>query len=429
MPSTRLNLSRRALTASAALLSVLAAFPAAAQDLAAAIADAMANAPLVAEADAGAAAAKARLDAARAEGNPLLRVEGSVGAGRIDNGGFFGITADNVNPVGLQATAEMPLFAGGRIAAATAQARGGAEAAHQGAEGARRQLTLEVVAAYADVLISRRMEDRYRGLLAALDEVARGAGLRFKTGDIAKSELALAQARQAGARAGLAQAEGRRISAEARFERLTGKAPLGLAPLPAAPAVPASLDEALDMARASWPGLLQARAGLDAARAGVRAAHAESLPTVGVYAEAAHVRDQFFPGYRADSASVGLRGRWTIFAGGRIAAKQREAGSELTASEARLRGAGLALDGAVIDAWQAWQTAGKMVEAGRARADAAAEALRSTRLEAQVGAQPTLAVLDAEREAIEADAAAIEAEGNRLVAAWRLRALTGIAAP
>jgi outer membrane protein len=38
---------------------------------------------------------------------------------------------------------------------------------------------------------------------------------------------------------------------------------------------------------------------------------------------------------------------------------------------------------------------------------------------------PTLAVLDAEREAVEAEAALIEAEGKRHVAAWRLNALTG----
>ena len=62
---------------------------------------------------------------------------------------------------------------------------------------------------------------------------------------------------------------------------------------------------------------------------------------------------------------------------------------------------------------------------GPGKSDAAAEALRGTRLEAQVGAVPTLAVLDAEREAVEAEAALIEAEGMRHVAAWRLKALTG----
>ena len=60
----------------------LVAPPAAAQDLAAVLSDALANAPTLAVASAGEAAANARLDRARAESNPLLRVEGSAGTGR-----------------------------------------------------------------------------------------------------------------------------------------------------------------------------------------------------------------------------------------------------------------------------------------------------------------------------------------------------------
>ena len=79
----------------------------------------------------------------------------------------------------------------------------------------------------------------------------------------------------------------------------------------------------------------------------------------------------------------------------------------------------------VIDAWQGLDTANRTIAASEARVAAANEALRGTRLEAQVGAKPTLAVLDAEREATEAQAALLEAQGRRHVAAWRLNALTG----
>ena len=128
-------------------LSCCLAVPAMAQDLPTAIADALAHAPALAEAEAGEAAAKARLDRARAESNPLLRVEGTAGYGRIDNGGFFGITADDVTPLAVQATAEMPLYAGGRIASAVAQARGGAEVARLGAVQVRLQTVVQAVSA------------------------------------------------------------------------------------------------------------------------------------------------------------------------------------------------------------------------------------------------------------------------------------------
>lgn len=401
-----------------------AASPAAAQDLAAAISGAL-ESPTLAEASAGEAAANARLDRARAERNPLLRVEGSAGAGRIDNGGFFGITADNVNPVGLQAVAEMPLFTGGKISSAVSQAKGGADVAKLQHEQVRLQMMVRAVAAYSEVLTSRKLEARYQGLVDQLAETERQAGLRFRVGDIASTELAQARARRAEADAGFAQAQGRRVSAESAFQHLTGLEPHELAPMPPAPRTPATLGDALTSARQNNPALKQAKLGTDIARAGVRSAKAEGLPTLGVFAEAAHVRDQFFPGYRADSVSVGVRGRWTIFAGGRVAAQSRAASAELQASEARLKDAGKVIDDAVIDAWQGLATARRVAEASRLRNTAAAEALRGTRLEAKVGAKPTLAVLDAEREAIEAEAAQLQAEGMEIVAAWRLNALTG----
>lgn len=407
------------------LLAGAAASPAAAQDLPAAIADALATAPVLAEAEAGAKAAAARTDRARAEGNPLLRVEGTAGYGRIDNGGFFGITADNVTPLALQATAEMPLYAGGRIASAIAQAKGGAAAAKAGADQARLQTIVQAVATYSDVLAARKLSARFGQLVTQLTEVERQAGLRFKAGEIPSSEVAQARARRAGAEAALAQAEGRRASAENAYQRLTGKAPGALAPLPVPPAVPASLDAALDLARSGNPALKQVEQGTTVARAGVRAAKAEGLPMVGAYAEAAHVRDQFFPDYRADSVAVGVRGRWTLMAGGRVSSAVRAADADLDAAEARERQARLALDGTVIDAWTGLETAQRALDASRLAHEAAAEALRGKRLEAKVGSVPTLAVLDAEREAAEAEAALIEAEGRRQVAAWHLNALTG----
>lgn len=301
--------------------------------------------------------------------------------------------------------------------------------ARHGAEQARLQTVVLAVSTYAEVLTARKLEARYGQLVSELAETERQAGLRFRAGEIASSDLAQARARKAEADAGLAQAQGRRASAEAAYQRLVGKPAGDLAALPPVPPVPPTLGEALDMARSANPALQQARAGVDVARAGLRSARAEAMPTVGAFAEAGHVRDQFFPGYKADSVAVGVRGRWTLWAGGRVAAQARAAGAELNASEARARQADQALEGMVIDAWQGLVTARRMTEASRLRSDAAAEALRGTRLEAQVGAKPTLAVLDAEREAIEAEAALLQADAMQTVAAWRLNALTGTVAP
>ncbi len=411
------------------LFCLAASPPAAGQDLSATIADALAHAPAAAESRAGEAMAKARLDAARAESNPLVGVDGSWGVGRIDNGGFFGFAAAHTNPLSLRASGELPLYAGGRTAAAIAGAKGGVAIAHDQAEQSHLAVIVEAVATYADVLSARRLTARTHQLLGELTEVERQAELRFKTGEIPASDLAAAKARLAEGNAGLAQAEGRLTSAESHYQRLTGHAAGDLATLPPPPVIPASLDEATDRAHAKNPVLHQADGGITVAQAGVRAARAESLPTVGAFAEGSRMRDEFFPGYRADAVTVGVRGHWTLWAGGRTAAKIHEADANLDASEARAREMRQAVDAAVIDAWSAFHTAQRMVEATTARVAATQEALRSTKLEAKVGARPTLAVLDAEREAMAADAAEIDAEGQKLVAAWQINALTGNVAP
>jgi len=406
---------------------LLAASPEWAQshDLNATIADALAHAPVLAEAQAGEAQAQARLDGAKAQGNPMLSLEGQIGAGRIDNGGFFGFTAQNVTPLALRAGAEMPLYAGGRVAAAIDQARGGQAMATLALADARARVTVGAVAAHAEVLTARRIEARYQQLASELAEVEKQARLRFQSGEIPASDLAAATARRAEGEAGLASAQGRRMTAEAQYRRVTGHEAGALAPLPALPATPPSLDEAMDSAHRSNPTLAQAEKGIDIARAGVRGAKAESLPIIGAFAEATRSRDQFFPDYRADAMAMGIRGRWTLFAGGRTAAKIHEADAALDASEARAREAREQIDAAIIAAWTGLKTAHRMVEASAARSAATAEALRSVQLEAKVGAKPTLAVLDAEREATAADAAMIEAEGQRMIAAWQLNALAG----
>lgn len=408
-----------------ALPLCLPAATARAQDLATTLADALSHAPALAEAQADNAAARARFDAARAQGHPLVAVEGEIGTGRIDNDGFFGFTAQNTTPLALKAGAEMPLYAGGRVAAAIDQARGGMDVAQLGLADARARIMVGAVAAYAEVLTARRIEARYDQLLGELNEVERQAGLRFKTGEIPASDLASATARRAEGQAGLAQAQGRRVTAEAQYRRLTGHDAGALSPLPSPPPTPLTLEEAIDGAHQNNPALAQAEKGVDIARAGVRAAKAESLPTIGAYAEATRTRDQFFPDYRADAVSVGIRGRWTLWAGGRTSAKIHEADANVEGSEARARDARDQIDTAVISAWTGLSTARRMAEATLARSAAADEALRSTRLEAKVGAKPTLAVLDAEREAVTAQAAHIEAEGQSLVAAWQLDALVG----
>jgi outer membrane protein len=401
------------------------ALPARATTLDEAIAAALAHAPEIAASDAEADAAKGRLDQAQSGRLPTMTLSGTIGVGRLDPKEFFGLGAEDVVPRAAQATIEQPLFTGGRVEAGIDQARAGVAAAEAGKSATRSHLVAAAVQAYGDVLTTARLIELYERLVAETTEIERQAQLRYRAGESPSTDISQAAARLAEARAGLARAEGQQVSARARFSNLTGLNSFELQPLPANPALPATLEEAMETAMRDNPSLAKAEAAVRQARAMTRGARAQRLPAVGAFAEAAMVRDQFFPDYRADSATVGIRARWELFSGGRVSGKISEASGEERAAEARLRAVRLQIEEQVISVVQNVRTAQLIEQAAGEQANAASEALTSVRHEVRVGMKPQLDLLDAEREVIAAEAAALRARADRIVAAYQLLSLLG----
>lgn len=412
----------RSFALSVLLLAVAA--PAAAVTLEEAQAAALASNPAIAESDARLDEAQARVRQADGALLPTATIQGSYGAGRLDPKGYFGLQAADVTPRTAMATLEQPLFAGGRILAGRDGARSARSGAEAGGRLARARLSVEVAAAYAALATARREIALRQGQLAMMREIERQAGLRYKAGDAPSTDLSQARARLAEAEAGLEGARADEASAAARFAELTGLPGNDLAPVPPPPPAPDSRDAAVAAALSANPALAASAGAAQAAAAQAKAAKADWLPMVGAYAEASRVRDQFFPDYAADQAVVGVRARWTLFDGGRQG-RIDEASASASAARAAEAGARRAVEAATISAWEGLGAARRMAEAAARRRTAAAEALRATRLEVKVGMKPQLALLDAEREALDADLMAIRADGAVLTAGWQLKALTG----
>ena len=115
---------KRALPLLACLLASVA-MPAQATTLEEAIAAAMTHAPEIEAARADADAADARIKEARGQGLPSATLSGTIGYGRLDPQGYFGLPAANVTPRAAQLTIEQPLYMGGRVSAGIAQAKAG----------------------------------------------------------------------------------------------------------------------------------------------------------------------------------------------------------------------------------------------------------------------------------------------------------------
>ena len=408
----------------ALLLAALAA-PAGAVTLDDAIAAALAHDPSITIADADRDAAGGRVAQARAGSLPSVRVSGSIGVGQLDMLGFFGFGNNSVTPAAAQASVEQPLFSGGRVTAEKDRARAGLAVAEAGRTNARGQLTSAVAAAYGGVLTTATMVESLRRLRDQTIEINRQAGLRFKAGESPSTDVSQAATRLAEAQGGLAAAEGAQATARAQYRNLVGEDPVGLAPLPAGPPAPTTLDEAIALAGTNSPDIARAEAALAVARAANRGAQAERMPTVGAFAEAGIVRDQFFPNYSANAATVGVRANWQLYNGGRTGGRITETTAEASAAEARVRAARQQVEENVITLFERLRTAQLVAVAAADQARASEQARISVAHEVRVGMKPQLDLLDAEREAALATARVAQADAARVTTAFQLSAALG----
>lgn len=413
----------RAVLALTLLAGAVASSSASAMTLPEAIAMARRANPELAQVQAQSDAALARLAQARAGRLPSLTLSAEAANGTSDLGGFFGFGQSDVTPRAASLQLRQPLFSGGGVSAAIAQAGEGRAAALAEVGGATAMLSAQVAAAYVGVQTAQDMLTLSQAQVAQMDTIAAQAQLRFKGGEIPRTELDQAMARQAESRAALARAEGQVAKSRAHFVSLVGAEPDDLETEVVLPATPASLDEAIATASQSSPLLLAAQAAERAAQAGVRYARAERAPSLALTATASTARDQFFPGYRADGVTVGVQGRWTLFSGGLVSARVDEAGAQLRLAQARLDSARTQVREAVIGAWGDVVTARAVQRAATDQARAATSALDSVRHEVRVGQKPLLDLLDAEREALAAQNAMVAARGEATISTYRLNAL------
>ena len=410
-----------------AVMSILAAAPSGAwaTSLDDAIALALRTNPDTVEARANIDFADARVREAWSAALPQVSLSGAAGHGRTDLGGFFGFGKADVDPRMAQIELRENIFSGGAVLAGIDQARRGRSAAQFSAQSTKARLTARVAQVYGGVLYAQTVFQLATQYLGATDEVARQAKLRFDAGEIPKSDLAQANARHAEGLATLARARELLADARAQYRTVVGEEPGQLDPLPAPGVAPADLDALIATAGDANPDLSAANAAVQAARAGLRQAQGERMPSVAIVASAATTRDEFFPGYRSDGTTIGVQGHWTLFSSGGVSARISEARANLRRAEAELGKAQSAVREGVIAAWSAVTAAAASRDAVDAQVKAQQMALDSIRQEVRVGQRTTLDLLNAERDLLDAQSKLAAVRTAQATAYFQLQAVVG----
>jgi len=336
-----------------------------------------------------------------------------------------GVTRGSVgNDATVGIAMELMLWDAGRTSMSVEAKKEVVLATREALRGVEQRVLLTAVQAYMNVRAASETLALRQNNVRVITEELRAAKDRFEVGEVTRTDVALAEARLAGARSALAQAQGELAISVEDFRFSTGRKPGALTPPPALGMPAAGLDAAKVLAMRRHPDMIRAGHEITAAELGLRAAKTSSLPTVnltGRYGLTDDLNSNFF----TRGGSVGLEASGPIYQGGRLSALERPAPARSDAARGNLHNVRHSIAQGVGSAWARVEVARAARTASEEQIRAARVAFRGVREEATLGARTTLDVLNAEQELLDAQANQIQASSNEVVARYGLLAATG----
>ncbi|OZB13897.1 MAG: transporter [Rhodobacterales bacterium 34-62-10] len=337
-------------------------------------------------------------------------------------GGLARSTEDSSGSLAL--TANILLYDGGRSRMGVDIAKESVLATRQALIGVEQNILLQAVQAYMDVRSNTEIVALRRNNVRVITQELRAAQDRFEVGEVTRTDVALAEARLAGANALLAQAEGDLAEARAFYRFAVGRDANALAAPPALPARPASVAAAQAVAMRGHPDILRAQHEVTVSDLRVLIAKSSAIPQVQLQSRYGITEDLRGSDYnRGGSIGIGVTG--PIYQGGRNSALERQAINLGTAARSALFETTQRIAQNVSTAFARVDVARAAIEASDRQIRAARTAFEGVREEATLGARTTLDVLNAEQELLDAQANRITAVSNQYVAAYGLLSSMG----
>jgi outer membrane protein len=279
---------------------------------------------------------------------------------------------------------------------------------------------LDAVTAYVGVQVKSQIVSLRQSNVRLVTQELRAAQDRFDVGEITRTDVSIADARLAAARAGLSTAEGDLMIARESFKAATGAYPRALKALPRAPKLPKSVDAARAIALKSHPAIAQAQHGVKVAELNMAFAKANFMPTLGATARAS-ITDR-----DVQSQSFGLSLTQEIYSGGLKASNLRAAIAGRDGARASLAQTGVDVAQRVGNAWANLEMTNALVQSSDRQIRSSQTAFDGVREEANLGARTTLDVLNAEQELLDARVTRIQAEANRYLGVYTLLSAMGL---
>ena len=426
----------------AALAASLAAgsTPARADTLQEALTQAYLNNPTLMAARAQQRATDESVAVEKAAGRPSVSTNGSLTEFVQQSSTSF-FTPDRALNAGVDLG--VPIYSGGAVKNAVRAAEERVEAGRADLRGTESAIFSQVVAAYMDVLRNQAIVGLNANQVDVLAINAEATGDRFEIGDLTRTDVAQSQSRLALAQSDLQSAQANLIGARENYIALVGEAPTDLQPPPPLPGLPASVEEAVDVALFQNPDLIAAKERAQAADYDIDVAGAGRSPRISVFTGYDY---QNFLGSVPDglqdpddptspiiaspqtstAAQAGISFTLPIFQGGRPAALQRQAQARAAAALENVIAAERDVIAQVRSSWSSWQASLAIIRSSQIAVDAAELSLEGVRAENSIGNRTILDVLNAEQELLNARASLVSAQVDQTVAGYTLLSAMGL---
>jgi outer membrane protein len=282
------------------------------------------------------------------------------------------------------------------------------------------QVLGRAVSAYAGVLSNFALVDLAENNLRVLGEQLRADQDRFEVGEITRTDVSLTESRVAAARSQLAAARGALELAREEYRSATGIEATNVQPPPPVPAIPATPEEALAIARQRQPQLRQAQRQVTVAELGIQVAEASLRPTLSLSARGS-VNDSF-----DQFSSLGVELSGPIYQGGQISSLIRQAQANRDAARGALINTQFLVEQGVANAYVTLNVANARITAIDAQIEAARLTLEGAREEQSLGARTTLDVLIFEQDLLNAQTDRVTAATDRFTAIFDILASAGL---
>jgi outer membrane protein len=278
---------------------------------------------------------------------------------------------------------------------------------------------LRAVQAYMNVRSDTEFVQLRQNNVRLITQEFRAAQDRFDVGEVTRTDVALAEARLAGARSLLAAAQGDLAISAEEFRVATGRAPSRPSNVSPAP-VSRSLSDAKAFAVRNHPSILEAQHSVSAAELNIRRAEAAIKPNVTLNSFISTDQDS------VETGQIGVTIGGPIYSGGLISSQVRQFRSNRDAARSGLHLTKLGIEQQVGNAFALLQVSLASRQASEQQISAARVAFQGVREEATLGSRTTLDVLNAEQELLDAQANRIAAQSDEVVASYSLLAAMGL---